>query len=336
MPKFISGFIGGALTVALVGSGIAAANGNFATTVVRVIDGDTLVARINGDETTIRLLNVDTPETKDPTKPTECMGPEASKFLESRLPPGTSIRLEYDKERVDRYGRTLAGLYESGSLVNAEIAAKGLGVAVLFEPNSRFYAEVKQAEAEAQASHEGLFDPAPICTIPARWERAIGQTASDPTATYVTSATVLIALDQLESRLASARTWMSAMMTKATFSPVEAVIHRAVDASYLSRLLPGLTNADSTIAALQIEHDRLVKSEEQAATAERKRVAVAKAAAKKKAAAKADAKRRAAEREAAQRAAAQRASQKPSAKPPRSRYTGPRCYAPGGKTWRPC
>src|SRR5699024_4494525 len=54
--------------------------------VVRVIDGDTLVALVGGEETTIRLLNVDTPETKDPDEPVQCLGPEATEFLTERLP----------------------------------------------------------------------------------------------------------------------------------------------------------------------------------------------------------------------------------------------------------
>lgn len=136
--------------------------------VVRVIDGDTLIASIDGEETTIRLLNIDTPETKDPDEEVQCLGPEASEFLIERLPAGTEIELEYDQERTDRYDRTLAGVYESGALINAEIAAEGLGVPVLFEPNDRFLPEVEEASRAAQEAHLGLFSAEIACSLPAQ------------------------------------------------------------------------------------------------------------------------------------------------------------------------
>lgn len=142
--------------------------------VVRVIDGDTLVARIDGQETTVRLLNVDTPETKHPDLPVQCQGPEATAFLTQRLPTGTNIDLEYDEERTDRYRRTLAGVRESGSLVNAEIAAVGLGLPVVFEPNERFYDEVRAASRTAESQGKGLFSPEIECT-PAALVQQTGQ-----------------------------------------------------------------------------------------------------------------------------------------------------------------
>lgn len=134
--------------------------------VVRVIDGDTLVALVDGDETTIRLLNIDTPETKDPNEPVQCLGPEATEFLTERLPAGTPIELEYDEERLDRYDRTLAGVYESDSLVNAEIAEAGLGVPVYFAPNDRFLREVEEASERARGNGAGLFSGKIGCTLP--------------------------------------------------------------------------------------------------------------------------------------------------------------------------
>ena len=167
-------------------------------TVVRVVDGDTLVAVVAGEETTIRLLNIDTPETKHPDLPVQCLGPEATDFLAERLPAGTEIELEYDEERLDRYDRTLAGVYESGSLVNAEIAAEGLGVPVYFEPNDRFLPEVEEAAATAQSEGLGLFSAATECTVPAQVEQlgaaaeAIPQTVAGDPAQALADATTLV------------------------------------------------------------------------------------------------------------------------------------------------
>lgn len=45
-----------------------------------------------------------------PTKPVGCLGPEAAAFMTRLLPPGTRVELEYDGAKLDRYGRTLAGV----------------------------------------------------------------------------------------------------------------------------------------------------------------------------------------------------------------------------------
>lgn len=160
--------IGAVAAVGITGAVAAFGDDDTRGEVVRVIDGDTLVARIDGDDVRVRLLNIDTPETKDPDEPVQCMGPEATAFLEKRLPVGTEIELEYDQERTDRYDRTLAAVFESGSLVNAEIAAEGLGLPVLFEPNDRFLGEVTRASEKAQREQAGLFSPSVECTLPAQ------------------------------------------------------------------------------------------------------------------------------------------------------------------------
>ncbi|MCT1910715.1 thermonuclease family protein [Brachybacterium paraconglomeratum] len=191
--------LGLALSALLAGTLLTGCDdGSGEGTVVRVIDGDTLVAVVAGEETTIRLLNIDTPETKHPDLPVQCLGPEATDFLAERLPAGTEIELEYDEERLDRYDRTLAGVYESGSLVNAEIAAEGLGVPVYFEPNDRFLPEVEEAAATAQSEGLGLFSAATECTVPAQVESLgaavdeIPQTVAGDPAQALADATTLV------------------------------------------------------------------------------------------------------------------------------------------------
>lgn len=146
--------------------------------VIRIIDGDTLSVRIDGKATTVRLLNVDTPETKDPDEPVQCLGPEATAWLTKRLPAGTEVALEYDQERTDRYHRTLAGVFESDSLINAEIAHEGLGVPAYFAPNKRFLPAVKEAFASAEKNERGLLDPDIDCTLPAQ-TAAYGDAVAD-------------------------------------------------------------------------------------------------------------------------------------------------------------
>jgi micrococcal nuclease len=96
-------------------------------TVTRVIDGDTVVVEGVG---TVRLIGVDTPETVDPQRPVEYFGTEASDFAR-HLATGKRVRLEFDQDRMDRYGRTLAYVYlqPENLLLNAEIIRQGYGFA---------------------------------------------------------------------------------------------------------------------------------------------------------------------------------------------------------------
>lgn len=146
------------------GSAPAGVEGDPAT-VVRVVDGDTVEVERDGAPVTVRLLNVDTPETKHPNKAVQCLGPEATDLLESLLEPGDRVVLQYDQERTDRYGRTLAGVFEGDDLVNAEIARAGLGAPVVFEPNRRFYPEVRAAWEEAERAEVGLHQPRLDCSL---------------------------------------------------------------------------------------------------------------------------------------------------------------------------
>ncbi|WP_203567463.1 thermonuclease family protein [Aestuariimicrobium ganziense] len=138
-----------------------------AATVEFVIDGDTIIADIAGTETTVRLLNIDSPETR-PNEPADCLGPQATTALRQMLPKGSQVMLEYDLERRDRYGRTLAGVYLDGRLLNVEMARRGLAVAVLFRPNAKFHGQVVAAQRQAEAAKVGMFDPTVGCTLPAR------------------------------------------------------------------------------------------------------------------------------------------------------------------------
>lgn len=78
-------------------------------TVTRVIDGDTFVAEVAGVEETVRVLGIDTPETKHPSKGVECFGPEASAEAELVL-AGNDVHLVLDSTEPvrDQYGRLLA------------------------------------------------------------------------------------------------------------------------------------------------------------------------------------------------------------------------------------
>ena len=121
--------------------------------VKRVVDGDTIV--LENDER-VRLIGVDTPETVHPQKPVEYFGKEASAFTK-KLCEGKSVRLEYDWQRKDKYGRTLAYVYlEDGTFVNAEIIKQGYGHAYTQFP-FKYLEEFRSYERSARENGVGLW-----------------------------------------------------------------------------------------------------------------------------------------------------------------------------------
>lgn len=148
-----------------VAAAVAAATGNLPAgvdmTVRRVIDGDTI--QINGGER-IRLIGVNTPETKAPDQPVGCFGEEASRFTASLLPPGTPVRLVGDVEQRDRYGRLLAYVYRrsDGLFVNAELLRRGFGQLMTIPPNVAHTDEFATIARQAREGSQGLWAACPL------------------------------------------------------------------------------------------------------------------------------------------------------------------------------
>lgn len=370
MKKLITAAL--ATTALVTGSvAVGAAANEDSGTVVRVIDGDTLIVSINNGDHTIRLLNVDTPETKDPNQPVECLGPQASKYLEEALPKGTQVRLEFDVERHDKYGRTLAGVFApDGSLVNAEIAREGLGIPVQFGSNDKFLPPVQAAYEEARTAKSGLFSETVDCTLPgqlAQTTQALEEAAAVAPATSSAAAGAAAAVLVTEIAAAKSLRAVLAATKDANRALYWAGLSAAATTAALAALDKGIATSEqkrdefksqqSTLAAAEkkAEEERLAA---EARAAAEKKAAEERAAAEKKAADEAAAAAKAAAEEAARQAEieADRLRRLPApapyvppapqpyvppapapyVPPAPSNYTGPRCYAPGGKTWRPC
>ncbi|TWU14158.1 Thermonuclease precursor [Symmachiella macrocystis] len=129
-----------------------AASGEFV--VKRAVDGDTLLLA-NGNR--VRLIGVDTPETKHPDLPVQPFGPEASEYTRNRV-QGKRVRLEFDKEREDDYGRILAYVYINDELLNEELIRGGYGRAITHFPFSAAKKRLfRQAEQDAKREHRGIW-----------------------------------------------------------------------------------------------------------------------------------------------------------------------------------
>jgi len=127
--------------------------------IVKVIDGDTVDIALAGHTERVRLIGVNTPETKHPTKPIECFGPEASAYLAQLLPKGTTVRIERDVEARDRYGRMLLYLYLGSNdlFINLDLVARGYGTPMSIEPNTFYRNDFVRAAAQAEAADVGLW-----------------------------------------------------------------------------------------------------------------------------------------------------------------------------------
>ena len=172
-PQLLTSFsqgVAGLLTAPLVNEADSGAKGHAASgrreraVVVRHVDGDTLVLKaigngsevISREETKVRLLEIDTPESVKPGYPVECYALRASGELKELAPVGSTVRVLPDRDLLDPYGRTLLYLWnDKGDFVNLELVRSGAAEAVLYEPNDRYIGQLRQAERKARADRRG-------------------------------------------------------------------------------------------------------------------------------------------------------------------------------------
>ena len=127
--------------------------------VAYVFDGDTIAVLKDNKEVTVRMIGIDTPESvnRDQSKNTS-EGLEASLWLHERL-KGRQIYLEYDEQRMDRYGRDLAYVWlEDGkTLMEDELLMNGMAVTLPMEPNTRYSKHFADMEQQAKKEKAGFW-----------------------------------------------------------------------------------------------------------------------------------------------------------------------------------
>jgi micrococcal nuclease len=122
-------------------------------TCTRVIDGDTI--ELDGGEK-VRLVGIDTPELTESRKSVLLFAQMAQLFMQSLL-EGKRVRLEYDQDRTDKYGRTLAYIFlEDGTFVNAAAVQQGYAFAYVKYP-FKYMDDFKRYEGEARENRRGLW-----------------------------------------------------------------------------------------------------------------------------------------------------------------------------------
>lgn len=134
--------------------------------VERTVDGDTAVVAFRdgaGRGTVlVRYLGVDAPESVHPSRPVGCFGPEAARRNASWA-TGRLVRLRFDRERVDPYGRLLAALVPVGTRrsLSLRLVAHGLARTLTIPPNGADRVVLSRAEERARAAGRGLWRRCP-------------------------------------------------------------------------------------------------------------------------------------------------------------------------------
>lgn len=216
------------------------------------------------------------------------------------MPLGTKVNLDYDQERTDRYGRTLAAVSKDGRMVSTAIAEAGLGLPVTFGANQKWRPEVDEALSRAATDRVGFFDPRQRCTVPGQ-VAALSQArkqASDGL-TDPSSAGVAKGLSEAMAALALAES------LETTLARTDSVAVRALGSTAIEgvrQMLRASASTDSEITTSLRARLTAFQTTKTAAGTQPSEGATA-----------------------------------PSASGPAKtgKYTGCRAYNPGGKTWKP-
>ena len=129
--------------------------------VVRVVDGDTIVVSISGQDSKVRLIGVDTPESVAPEtsgKENTEEGEEASEYVKKLL-EGASVYLEYDISTSDQYGRLLAYVYlEDGkTMLQEKLLSDGMATVLTYQPNVKYADRFLRLQKQARSSGKGFW-----------------------------------------------------------------------------------------------------------------------------------------------------------------------------------
>lgn len=139
---------------------------------VRVVDGDTIVVSIGGIEEKVRLIGVDTPESrinkrahlqeKDLGKDVESivdLGKKAKDYTKSQLNGFDKVYLEFDVQKRDKYGRILAYVYlPNGQMLNMKIICDGYAMPLTIPPNVKYEREFRECFEKATKEKKGLWN----------------------------------------------------------------------------------------------------------------------------------------------------------------------------------
>lgn len=140
-------------------------------TVTEVVDGDTLKVTLNGAIQTVRIIGVDTPETKDPNEPVMCYGHEATAFTQQMVDKaGGNVLLEKDVSETDRFGRLLRYVWllqpDGQRMLNEELVKQGYAQVATYPPDVKYQDTFLAEQRTARDQGLGLWGACSTFGVP--------------------------------------------------------------------------------------------------------------------------------------------------------------------------
>ena len=142
-------------------------------TLLKVVDGDTIIVNDNPDEDNyyVRLIGIDTPESVNPDETlNNSFGDMASEFTKNLLKDVKTVYLQYDIDVTDKYDRVLAYVWLdkekistdtqniANYMVNGIILRNGYAIDKVYKPNVRYADTFAELREDAQAEKAGLWE----------------------------------------------------------------------------------------------------------------------------------------------------------------------------------
>lgn len=134
-----------------------------AARITSVIDGDTVKVELaSGTKATVRLVGIDTPETKQPGTAVECGGRDATarmKRLALRGGRGRSVTITTDptQDLTDRYGRLLSYVGAGGTDFGRAMVASGWATTYVYRVDFQRVSAYRAAQRSAKAARKGVY-----------------------------------------------------------------------------------------------------------------------------------------------------------------------------------
>lgn len=130
-------------------------------TLVRVVDGDTLIVDLDGVEERIRIIGIDTPESVKPNTPVQCFAKEATAHLTEILGQNEILTIETDptQDTRDTYDRMLAHVFIGKENIAEVMIADGYAYEYTYDKPYIYQNKYKNAQSEARSAERGLWSP---------------------------------------------------------------------------------------------------------------------------------------------------------------------------------
>ncbi|MGR3220073.1 MAG: thermonuclease family protein [Candidatus Anammoxibacter sp.] len=140
-------------------------------TVTGIIDGDSIEILYQDKNRNVRLIGIDTPESvanKKAKRDSEysniyigniiVMGQKATVFTESPVKSGDIVNIEFDTNRIDRYGKLHCYVWlENGLMLNEEIIKAGYAIPTTIKPNIKYQERFESSYKPAKKNRVGLW-----------------------------------------------------------------------------------------------------------------------------------------------------------------------------------